>query len=88
MVVCGVSALKSWQRYESREDGLVPAVSGRGTRVALHAGLCPQRRPRTWNRKVTVGVRGTAAEEEKTDAHHRREALRRPGGRGGVRGTL
>jgi len=57
-------------RAVEREDGLVPAVSGSGIRVALHAGLCPQRRPRTWNREASVGVRGTAAEEEEADAHH------------------
>ena len=53
-----------------REDGLVPAVNGSGIRVALHAGLCPQRRPRTWNREASVGVRRTAAEEEEANAHH------------------
>ena len=39
--------------------------------MPLHAGLCPQRRPRTWNREAPVGVRRTAADEEEADAHHR-----------------
>ena len=57
-------------RTVEREGRLGPAVSGRDARVALHARLCPQRRPRTRHRKVSVGVRGIAAEEEKADAHH------------------
>ena len=57
-------------RTVERENRLGRTVSGRGARVALHAGLCPERRPLTWLRKVAVGVRSVAAEEEKGDANH------------------
>ena len=57
-------------RTVDRENRLGRTVSGRGARVALHAGLCPERRPLTWLRKVAVGVRSVAAEEEKGDANH------------------
>ena len=63
-------------RTVDRENRLGRTVSGRGARVALHAGLCPERRPLTWLRKVAVGVRSVAAEEEKADAHHRGSALK------------